>query len=536
MRTLVTKVITLLVIPLAVLSLLSALSSSSSSTSSSSNKTLKIVTTTPLFADLVKQVGKSLVDVKSLIPAGADPHSYEPSLQTVRDVAHADLAFSNQLLLEEQRLITAIDANISNPLNHIAIAQTSRSHGAKVITLVENVALDTLWLGMRVQGKTENSHGSVRFTAKNVSGPGDISAFITGTFGQPDIYFSSHDGIDSHDSVTLPLNAHTHMSWAFTKPGFYTLTIEAALENTDGSKKLLGTGKIIFAVGVDPHTANRPTILQKDHVDITAFINPQSNPLHSGLAFFGDVRPQGKLGYASLDDVVVAIPYTTLSKVPPTSAYRFLGHPEDEVYIIAQAVIGKHVHGELDPHLWQDVKNTIAYVEVIEHELSRVDALHADIYHQNATEYIKELTTLDQYVRQVISSIPTKSREIVTTHDGFGYLAKAYDIRVAGFVAPNPAQEPSTQDLVTLTRTLIGLRVPAVFLEPNSLSHRDTIVNLANRIGIQVCELYSDTFFGDVQDYVSIMATNAKNLKSCLDPDSIPAWDFKATPNRIQKN
>lgn len=60
----------------------------------------QVVTTLPLFADFVRQVGGDRVDVSSLMPSGADPHTYEPSPRDVHRVAEADLVFANGLDLE----------------------------------------------------------------------------------------------------------------------------------------------------------------------------------------------------------------------------------------------------------------------------------------------------------------------------------------------------------------------------------------------------------------------------------------------------
>lgn len=67
---------------------------------------LRVVTTLPLFADFVRQVGGDRVEVTSLLPSGADPHTYEPSPQDVRRVAEADLVFANGLDLEPAALKT----------------------------------------------------------------------------------------------------------------------------------------------------------------------------------------------------------------------------------------------------------------------------------------------------------------------------------------------------------------------------------------------------------------------------------------------
>src|SRR5687767_4125973 len=70
-----------------------------------------VVTTTEILADLVQHVGGDRIEASSLVPAGGDPHSYEPTPADAKRVAKADVTFTNHLLLEPQALIKTIDAN-----------------------------------------------------------------------------------------------------------------------------------------------------------------------------------------------------------------------------------------------------------------------------------------------------------------------------------------------------------------------------------------------------------------------------------------
>lgn len=56
---------------------------------------LKVVTTFSILEDFVKQLGGTKVEVASLIPFGADPHSWEPTPKEARLVAQADLLIAN---------------------------------------------------------------------------------------------------------------------------------------------------------------------------------------------------------------------------------------------------------------------------------------------------------------------------------------------------------------------------------------------------------------------------------------------------------
>ncbi|MQC27040.1 MAG: zinc ABC transporter substrate-binding protein [Chloroflexi bacterium] len=62
---------------------------------------LRVVVSTNILGDVVNEIGGDLIDLNILIPAGTDPHSYEPNAQDIARVADADLIFVNGLGLEE---------------------------------------------------------------------------------------------------------------------------------------------------------------------------------------------------------------------------------------------------------------------------------------------------------------------------------------------------------------------------------------------------------------------------------------------------
>lgn len=509
--------------------------------------TLQVVTTTGILADLASHVLGDYGSATALVPPGADPHSYEPSLRDVRRIAYADVAFSNYLLLEEQGLIRTIETNLPEGAQYVEVAERATKHGATYIPLVEDHSLNTVWLGLRVRGDgrglgaTKTSTVTVAATDVTYAPPPHqgvdesgsepfLSAYLTGTFGQPEPYFVSQDGFDAAsnfrgDTTSLPVNAHTHMSWSFTKPGIYRLSLAANLDHevtvplNQGS---VAQTTVTFAVGMDPATLGAHQVVSKGHMDIAVDLDKKQ------FYLWGD-RQDGKVGSTAYDpaETVVWVPDAALNQIPADPSYRFMGHPGTNAYVLAQAVLGKHVHGEIDPHLWLSVPNAQAYVKVIRDALSTADPAHATQFEENAAAYLAELNQLDAYVSDTINQIPPSARQLVTTHDGYGYLAAAYGLNVVGFVTPNPAIEPSAKDMVALTNTVNSLQVPAVFLEPNAAAHAGELRRVANSAGIAVCRIYADSFGPDVHSYVQLMSQNAQNLKRCLDPTNAPPPPFE---------
>lgn len=487
---------------------------------------LQVVTTTGLLRDLVENVGGDRVDAASLVPDGADPHTYEPTLRDARNVVYADVAFSNYALLEEHNIIKTLDANLRDGVTSVSLAEEAVKYAAEIIPLVENVNLDTVWLGLRAHGDGA-AYGATRtsevlLSATDATGPGEVYAYLTGTFGDTDIYFDSSDGFDRatgyrDDTVSLPADAHTHLSWAFSKPGIYTVTLASRVQVDETSRpQHLDTATFTFAVGVNPADADVPdaVVLKQGHADLTA--NLETGTL--------EVRydPEGggehtQLSYAP-DQVVIDVPAKALSEIPGGPQFTFLGRAGTQIYQLPQAVLGKHVHGEIDPHLWQNVRNTMAYVNLMRDTLIDVDPEGAREYRANADAYLAELERTDDYVRDRVALIPERNRHLVTTHDAFGYLAEAYDVSIAGFVTPNPATEPSLADRRKLTETLRTLHIPAVFLEPNHVSRANVLTELAAEQGVAVCSIYGDAFDDRVTSYVEMMRFNADSLHDCLTP------------------
>jgi len=70
-------------------------------TSAPSGTGLKVVATTTVFADMVRNVAGDRAVVDSIIPAGAGPEDYEPKPDDARKLADADLVVSNGVGLDD---------------------------------------------------------------------------------------------------------------------------------------------------------------------------------------------------------------------------------------------------------------------------------------------------------------------------------------------------------------------------------------------------------------------------------------------------
>ncbi|MFE0647066.1 anchored repeat ABC transporter, substrate-binding protein [Streptomyces sp. NPDC059534] len=470
---------------------------------------LTVSTTTAIIADLVRNVGGDRVDVTSVVPHHGDPHSYEPSPGDARRIAASDLVFGNGLLLEEPGIMKMIHTNAPEGTPKVALGEKLEQYGGSVIELKEDLGLDVLWLGWAVEGAVAGDGSQVRTTATALEGPGDLHVYLTDTLGTPLSHVDSADGFDAKDSFTLPPEAHTHVSWAFSAPGTYRLTVQGRTETLDGKTAAVGGGTLTFVVGDTPAPAGR-TVLDGGHADIA--LNAETRTVYVR----SDDPATGRRTRHEAGSVALSVPDRAKATVPGEPAYGFLGRPGTDVWVLPQAVVGKHVHGELDPHTWEDVANAAGYVRRIEAELIKVDPRGRPTYERNAARYLRQLAALDDEVAGTLAAVPARDRKLITTHDAFGYLAHAYGLEVAGFVVPVPSREPSAAEIADLRATIRAKNVPAVFLEPNLAARADVLRRVAEDEGVDICTLYGDSFDDRVRDYVSMMRHNANELARCL--------------------
>ena len=82
---------------------------------------LQVVATSTIVADWARNVGQERVEVFSLIPANADPHSFQPGAQDIARVADADVVLSVGLSLETEWLEDLVTNAARSPESVIAL-------------------------------------------------------------------------------------------------------------------------------------------------------------------------------------------------------------------------------------------------------------------------------------------------------------------------------------------------------------------------------------------------------------------------------
>ena len=138
-----------------------------------------------------------------------------------------------------------------------------------------------------------------------------------------------------------------------------------------------------------------------------------------------------------------------------------------------------HGHGAYDPHFWFD-PNRVAYAaEFIELKLIEFDPSNAADYETAGEAYTTELSSLTGQVSQLIASIPSQNRKLITTHESLGYLEAKFGLEVLSTIIPNldSSNEISPSQLVGVIDVIEDNNVKVIFIEAEAPSvYSETIV------------------------------------------------------------
>lgn len=169
-----------------------------------------------------------------------------------------------------------------------------------------------------------------------------------------------------------------------------------------------------------------------------------------------------------------------------------------------------------DPHVWLDPILMIRVVEEIGHQLEQYDPARADIIHENVQKKQAVLEDIDREYRTGLASC--QIREIVSSHDAFGFLAKRYGFSVESVAGFSPEDEPSASRLVELTNLIRSHHVTTVFFE--ELVSPALAQTLANETGVKTDVLDAIESLASEEkarmEYPGIMESNLAKLRTAM--------------------
>ena len=138
-----------------------------------------------------------------------------------------------------------------------------------------------------------------------------------------------------------------------------------------------------------------------------------------------------------------------------------------------------HGHGAYDPHFWFDPNRVSYAAEYIESKLAEFDPSNATNYQSAGRAYTDELKGLISQVSELISTVPSQNRKLITTHESLGYLEAKFGLEILSTIIPSltSANEISPDELVDVIDVIEDNNVKVIFIEAEAPSvYAETIV------------------------------------------------------------
>ena len=174
-----------------------------------------------------------------------------------------------------------------------------------------------------------------------------------------------------------------------------------------------------------------------------------------------------------------------------------------------------HHHGQYNPHVWASPSQAAREVRTLARKLAAADPAHADHYRANAERYTRKLEALAERMR--VAARGFKTRNIVTFHDAFAYLARDLDLDVIATLTVDPQTGASANQMGQLDRAIRQNHVAAIFYEP---AYSDAVAKaLARQTGVPAYPLNPFNYFEgppDAASYERVMEQNLATLQRAL--------------------
>ena len=164
----------------------------------------------------------------------------------------------------------------------------------------------------------------------------------------------------------------------------------------------------------------------------------------------------------------------------------------------------------VDPHIWQDPRNAVIMVANIAAALAAADPARAEATRAAAAAYTAEIQAVDAEIERAIAAIPQAKRQIITSHDAFGYYGARYGVTFRAAQGINTEAEPTPKDLARLAAQIKKDKIRAIFVE--NMTDPRIAETLAREAGAVVGgKVYSDSLSppdGPAATYLAMLRHN----------------------------
>ena len=167
-----------------------------------------------------------------------------------------------------------------------------------------------------------------------------------------------------------------------------------------------------------------------------------------------------------------------------------------------------HSH-ETDSHIWLSPENAAVMARNICQGLSDRYPEHREQFEARLAELLADIQAVETYGKTQLADLTC--RDLVTFHDGFTYLAEAFDLHILEAVEEESGSEASAQELIHLIGIIRDHGVPAIFTETNGSDSAASIISAETGAGRYTLDM---AMAGD--SWFDAMYHNIDTLKEAL--------------------
>jgi len=121
--------------------------------------------------------------------------------------------------------------------------------------------------------------------------------------------------------------------------------------------------------------------------------------------------------------------------------------------------------GHHDPHVWGDASLWEQCVDVVVEGLSKADPASKAYFQRRGAAHKKELEAVHAWAAKRVAEVPKGNRVLVTSHDAFAYLGRAYGLEVVGVQGVSTATEAGLADVAKTVDFIKQRGIKAIFVE-----------------------------------------------------------------------
>ncbi|RED61680.1 metal ABC transporter solute-binding protein, Zn/Mn family [Cohnella lupini] len=177
----------------------------------------------------------------------------------------------------------------------------------------------------------------------------------------------------------------------------------------------------------------------------------------------------------------------------------------------------QHSDSGVDPHTWVSPRSAIVMAANVVEAFVSADPVNKANYEARYAELNERLIQLDAKYAQELAVY--EKRDIVVSHQAFGYLCRDYGLNQIAIMGLSPEAEPRAQDLLEISRFVKEHEIPYIFFE--ELVSEQLARTLADEANVDTLVLNPLEGLTPEQeqageDYFSLSERNLENLHKAL--------------------